>query len=514
MNCPTFAVGTALCVAGTASASFDFSTVALNTWAAPGMNGGTYGDFAVYARPTVNPSGIIGFSSYGVWIKRPSLPVSFIGAQGTAYSAHPGVPWYVNDIPAVDSAGRVLGIRRTNPSPAPLLDQVSLATVSSKILLAGQNMAAPGGPAEVFRHIYGDPVTTPNGRGAFYAEASSYSAIFRTDTFGSTTIGVRNGVQAPASAPGELISGFVGDVRMNAQGGLAQRIEVAVPSGWKQQVAYFPLTGSPTVFIQTNDPLSPFTFFGGTWGNVSVNNAARVAYQAYTTVSQGDEHIVRQRPGQAPEVIARRGASGPGMAPGDAWVGNQGSTLREPLINGVDHVVFAGTFGQGNTISSGLWSYASAGDFQMVCRTGTPTPGFGAGLMVADIGFTNGSHTLNNLGDVLFSVRLDGPGVTAQNDAAVMVWNRSFGLVPVLREGQAFQVAPGDVRTVAYFTYAAGSGGQDGVASSYNDGRRFVVNLGFTDGSSGIFESVIPAPISAIPVLFAGLQAVRRRRGT
>jgi MYXO-CTERM domain-containing protein len=58
-----------------------------------------------------------------------------------------------------------------------------------------------------------------------------------------------------------------------------------------------------------------------------------------------------------------------------------------------------------------------------------------------------------------------------------------------------------------------GSGGQDGHASGLNDLRQVVFSAKFTDGSSGVFLTTIPAPAGgAVALVGLGLLGTRRRR--
>jgi hypothetical protein len=111
--------------------------------------------------------------------------------------------------------------------------------------------------------------------------------------------------------------------------------------------------------------------------------------------------------------------------------------------------------------------------------------------------------------------------VAAQNNFALFACDELGVTRLVAQSGTAFEVAPGDVRIVApnvanalgsVLSLTLGSGGQDGRGSSLNDSGLLTFALRFTDGSSGVFYTQIPAPGAAALLGFGGLIAARRRR--
>ena len=70
-----------------------------------------------------------------------------------------------------------------------------------------------------------------------------------------------------------------------------------------------------------------------------------------------------------------------------------------------------------------------------------------------------------------------------------------------------------DTRTVNTFTLLVGGGGQDGKGVDLNDSGMLIYRLGFTDGSSGVFESVFPVPEPAsLTLMGGGIGLILRRR--
>jgi hypothetical protein len=68
-----------------------------------------------------------------------------------------------------------------------------------------------------------------------------------------------------------------------------------------------------------------------------------------------------------------------------------------------------------------------------------------------------------------------------------------------------------DWRTVSGMDLVTGSGGDDGLASSFNRWGELVYSLKFTDGSSGIFVATVPEP-ATVGGLGVGLAGLFQRR--
>ena len=123
-----------------------------------------------------------------------------------------------------------------------------------------------------------------------------------------------------------------------------------------------------------------------------------------------------------------------------------------------------------------------------------------------------------------FVTGLTGTGVTTANDAALWAWDPLEGLFPVVREGDLVTLSPGDVRTVSTFSLATAHQlvnmdnafwpiGTGGVASGLNDAGQLTFGLRFTDGTSAVVVTTVPAPGTLVGLVGAwALGANRRRR--
>ncbi|MBX7167558.1 MAG: hypothetical protein K1X74_14610 [Pirellulales bacterium] len=127
-----------------------------------------------------------------------------------------------------------------------------------------------------------------------------------------------------------------------------------------------------------------------------------------------------------------------------------------------------------------------------------------------------GSITLEH--GVLLGVRLQGTGVTFDNNIASLLW-MDGSLSVLIRKGDVLDVDPGpglDLRQVSLFDTPNGpqSTGADGLPRFFNEHGKLVLSVTFTDGSSGLFTTVVPEPAGAFLASLAlvGLLAIARRR--
>src|SRR5262249_7952372 len=128
-----------------------------------------------------------------------------------------------------------------------------------------------------------------------------------------------------------------------------------------------------------------------------------------------------------------------------------------------------------------------------------------------------GTPCFNALGDIAFTSLLAGTvagGVNGQIGNNIgLFFEDPNGLVALIAQKQTiFHVGPGDDRTVLAIGGLNSGGGEDGRAMSLNDNGDLVFSLDFTDGTSGVFVTHIPAPGSLSLLAASALIAVRRRR--
>ena len=133
------------------------------------------------------------------------------------------------------------------------------------------------------------------------------------------------------------------------------------------------------------------------------------------------------------------------------------------------------------TSNEGIWKEKN-GTVSLLVREGSasPVPGLNFGSL--------GEPYAGENGQIVFSARLTGPGVTATNDSALFCEQSDGALRLVLREGDIL-ATDGGPRTVADVlnTYAFA---EDDRALNYNG--ILVLQVPFASGYTGMVRMVIP----------------------
>ncbi|MBY0262100.1 MAG: immunoglobulin domain-containing protein [Phycisphaerales bacterium] len=190
---------------------------------------------------------------------------------------------------------------------------------------------------------------------------------------------------------------------------------------------------------------------------------------------------------------------------GSAVAGLTGVTIAgfdaSPVVNSTPTNTVAAVVtlaGAGVTPSNSRAVYVSAGLFSpIVARAGDPAPETGPGVVLADFAPVIPAAEVSGP-RLLIRARLAGPGVTAENDEALFAAvykQRSTTLVMIVREGDAYTVRPGDVRTVAAIWPTLGWNDEpgdvegqpwNGRGCAINNGGQLLTRLTFTDGTQAI----------------------------
>ena len=187
-------------------------------------------------------------------------------------------------------------------------------------------------------------------------------------------------------------------------------------------------------------------------------------------------------------LLAREGLQAPGVAAGGLFNGfTEGASQ-----NGGNELTFRTALRTGSGVTSannaGMWvrSRFTANTLTLVARKGTAAPGAATATFasfdypfIADAG-----------GEVFTATLTTGTGgTTTANDRGLWSRNAAGSLALALREGTAFTLASGDVRTVSNITLPATlSSGR----TPLSEEGRLLMLLTFTDASTALYHYTLP----------------------
>ncbi len=192
--------------------------------------------------------------------------------------------------------------------------------------------------------------------------------------------------------------------------------------------------------------------------------------------------------------VVNIGDQAPGVPTGETFSGFWWNSVG----NG-GHVVFGADLASGNG-DQGLWS-GLPGDLHLVAHRGETAPGSGGQPFYS---FTYPS--IGGNGAVAFAAYL---GDSASVLDGIWAADAQGNLNAVAVVGQPFQVAVGDIRTVAGVDFPD----ELETGNAVSDDGTLVFHAWFTDGSSGIFTAQVPEPASGVALfLCAALLPCRKRR--
>jgi hypothetical protein len=104
---------------------------------------------------------------------------------------------------------------------------------------------------------------------------------------------------------------------------------------------------------------------------------------------------------------------------------------------------------------------------QLIAREGDAAPGTPSSVVFGQ--FDANSYVLNGNGQIAFLGRLTGTDVTTANDVGIWATDLTGALKLIAREGDQFEVGPGDVRTIRELMFFTGTGNADSRHSGFND---------------------------------------------
>ncbi|HUN80899.1 MAG TPA: choice-of-anchor tandem repeat NxxGxxAF-containing protein [Phycisphaerae bacterium] len=519
-----------------------YSQTNLQPVALPGDSpGGGWGAFQSFRfAPAINASGEVAFqaanqqlpnggNSSGVeWVCSNS-GFQYVAAVGLDAPVDP--PGRYSDVMSsmvLSDSGRVAFTGAYDNSPG--FSKLGLfgGTPSGVGSVVNEDTPVPGFPGTNFgwpglnNFITAPPAITSGGQIAFGAEIGEGTLQFSiwTQQSGDPVLIAYDYGPAPGTSKGDYflsVSTYQSDQesapRINDAGNVAFRAHLAGPGVdasnqaglWAQNAGSLQLvsragqqaagTSPGTIFLDYSEP--------------GLNNHGAIAFRGVLTgpdvTPQNNVGIWRNQ-GNTMSLVARSADAAAGV-PSAVF-----SDFGTPLINGQDKIAFSGRLAGASVTTdndSGLW-VDNAGALQLIARESDPALGLGKGIFFGD---GLGIFAMNALGQIVIDAPLSGSAVTTANDRGLWVDDPLIGLKLVLSKGEQVEIHPGDFRTISdYVLPFAASGGQDGRKEVLNDSGQLVVDLTFTDGTTGIFVTDVPEPSVGIYILLLIVCGVRSPR--
>jgi hypothetical protein len=319
--------------------------------------------------------------------------------------------------------------------------------------------------------------------------------------------------------PNPLSVAELGPGRVNSQGQVVfhARSDTTVISGnlpvydagvWLYQ------NGSRTPVLRVNDPApgmpSGTVFSGGIRSVIPINDQGQVLVKG----------VYRNAPGPGPSaggglwvgspgnmtLAARGGQQAPGLPAGQTLRGIfAGSVLGEG-----GHVAFIDEIQDSipNEADRALWLRNPSGQTSLIVRLFDHAPGEPANVMFRQVP----SPLVNSSGALVLLAELGIYGSTINLGKAIFAQLPGGPLEKVVKTGDTITIAPGDVRTVSFLDLWQPGGDPDRAERAFTDSGILAFRASFTNGTSAIMTTVIPAP-GAIPCLaMFGVPALRRPR--
>jgi hypothetical protein len=550
-------------VAGLAQGGIVVRTIALtgtDGLMGPGMGAGVTFDGIGQQQPSVTSAGRVAFranasvggSPQGVWIHGGSSN-SVVALAG---GAMPGGGTYTSGSTAIFNSMQVndSGDWAMRLGASTGLFATSSGT-PSRVLLGGDTAPGTGGATyassasgmPLFNNagVVGYIGNLTSGTGTPPVAVSGATANAQglwTGTPGATTLAMRQNDTVAAIDPGgsvrvgsasNLTLSMNGSGRFAVQSALQGTVTTGTGAGSNSVAVLSNRGGTLEVIARTGNaapdatgaPHASDLFRSFSGSAIALNDAGRVGFVSSLRNAAGTQTassaLFTDTGSGTLRMIGRTGDAVPavGNANGAEFVGTTWSSFSNVVLNGGDSMLFTTTLG--NTGGTGntnvMMTMTPGGALSKVVRSADVAIPGGAPLG-GDAFFTSFSNpSLNAAGQVAFSATLNGSGIfggPGGNNSAMFAWDPASGLCLLARTGDAFEVAPGDFRTVSSLGGLVSSGGQDGRVRSLSDSGMVAFALEFTDGSSGVFLAAVPAPGVGAAMGLLGLLASRRRRAS
>jgi hypothetical protein len=504
-----------------------FRTVALMGQSAPGLPNDT--SFSAFGTPSINSLGQVSFSgtltgpprdisttnNTGIWTEGSGVLSLLVREDDPAVGGAPGEVHadFSGILPNLSNSGDTAWLSSVHqPGSLTFFPSIWKGNVGNIQLLASVGKPAPGFPAGVNFGPFNDaPVINAQGDVAYRVpllgpgiDNTNQWTVWRSSG-GTLQLLARQGDPAPGTSANFR---SLWTIRLNdaGQAGISADLSTidfgtTPESGlWLSDGSALNLVAkdhSPTVGVVpgTQFDLTQVTPF-------SLNSSGAVAFRALMRLSipagvdtTNDQGIWSSGAGSL-QLVAREGFQAPGLPAGAKY-----SSFETPKLSNDGHTAFAGvlaidpSLGINSSSNTGIWSDAN-GSLQLVARAGDQAPGMPMGAVFDSFfgGRSSVRFALNAPGHAAFISSVSGGGTTASNNLGLWAQDQNGNLRLVLRQGDMFEVAPGDVRLITGIGFPSPSAGGDGLARGFNDSHQLAVLLSFANNTSGVFVTSITVP--------------------
>jgi hypothetical protein len=206
-----------------------------------------------------------------------------------------------------------------------------------------------------------------------------------------------------------------------------------------------------------------------------------------------------------PSLYVREGDQAGGLSAGVLY----GEIQPAITMNGAGEVTFiADLTGTGVSGSNNRAIFKGGNSVTPVVRRGDQAPGTSSGVTFLLNEFTS-SAAINAGGQVAFTSRLTGAGVSPSNQAGIWALDPFNQLVKIAREGDVIDLGGGVTKTIGFgVSFHSVSGGGEGRQTSFNDSSQLAYTAPFTDGTLAVINARVGGAARAsntAPVLGASV---------
>jgi hypothetical protein len=466
----------------------------------------------VVFRGTLSGPGVTDANNVGVWSEGSGSLALVIIEGGQIPGENPGVLFREPLPPSINDSGQTAFMASTNPSGPNLGSAIWVKDNSSTTFNIMLKRQVPGMDAGVTLTQYGARRLIDNAGRSMLSltvtgagiDSTNDQLLWQGDHDGGVII-AREGNQAPGTGAGVNFSAFDSPYT-SGTGGYAFEAYLVGPGvdAANNEGIWAGAGGSTTLIARTGDNApgtGPGVGFASFYISGPVINNGDVLFHGNLTGAGADNSNdtgVWFYQGGSTGLVVREGDPATDLGAGI----EVGEITTGPSFNSTGTVGFHSLLtgpGIDGTNDSAIWEISS-GVLSVIAREGSQAPGTNPGTVFNSLT----APAINDSGQLVFGADLTGSGVDNTNDRGV--WAQlGAGLELIAREGNSFEVAPGDLREIDVLSFF---GGPD----QFNNLGQILFHASFTDGSQGLFVASVPEPGTTL-ILTSLMPLILRRQG-